>query len=111
MPDGNGNGSQPKRFNVSSTMLYKGCRNAIEARFPAMVQERVFDWLELRMQFDPRDVASYEGDFNWSIRTQGSDAVGAEFPAATVFFTLAGDQIVLHGLLGDDEVEDELGGL
>ena len=89
-------------------MLYQGCRNAIEARFPAIAAERVFDWLELRMQFDPTDVASYEGDFTWLIRTQGSDAVGAEFPAATVFFTLAGDQIVLQRLIGDDEVEDEL---
>jgi hypothetical protein len=109
MPGGNGNGSQRKRFNVSSTMLYKGCRNAIEARFPMIAAERVFDWLELRMHFDPTNVASYEGGMTWVTRTQGSDAVGAEFPAATVFFTLAGDQIVLQSLIGDDEVEDELG--
>jgi len=106
---GNGNGERPRRYEVKRSPLYLGCRNAFHVRNPAAEQERILHWLEVRLQFeDPRDVSEYLGGFTWTTRTlPGQGRNGEEIPGTPVFFTLAGQTVVLERLVGDDELGDD----
>ena len=104
---GNGNGARRRQFVVRPTPHYNGCRAAFEVRNPAVAEERVLEFLALRLALDPRDIARQLSDMTWVTRTEpGQNLRGDEIPGATIYFTIAGDTVYLHRLVGDDELED-----
>jgi hypothetical protein len=103
---GNGNGTHLRRFEVKRTPHYWGCRNGFETRYPQAAE--ILNWLELRLRYDdPRDISRNVGGFTWITRTlTGETPDGDEIPAATVYFTLAAQTVVLQRLVADDETDE-----
>ncbi len=98
-PDGSGNGAPPRRNSVSTTYpLWRTCRANIEANYPWLVNERVFDGVEAFMiVLDVEEDARRLSGDTWIMRTPDD-----YFPVLTLYFTYADGWIVPRAAYADE---------